>query len=141
MQSAWYHAQSFHFTNECLDCRSPSFRDSLRDHLSMARRSPPYYSDWIWTGMYGRQIERWMKHFSPQKLLVIPFGYLQHKKKDTICQDLSKLINFTMDCDSKGHEMSHEWSHPHPKLENDAPAELIDDFNDLMKQEKEYLAD
>lgn len=139
MQSAWYHAQTFNFTNECIDCRSPSFKDSLAEHMEKARQDPPVYSDWLWTGMYGAQLEQWLKSFGASRFLLIPYTYLMKGDKDGICRKLSESLEFTMDCNSDGIPLSHEWSHPHPPLDEDIPLDMRMDFVDFMSEERSRL--
>lgn len=139
MQSAWYHAQSFNFTNECVNCRSPSFKSSLEEHVAKARRSPPVYSDWLWTGMYGAQLEQWLEHFSANRLLVIPYAYLMKGDKDAVCRELSTRLEFAIDCESNGIPISHEWSHPHPALEEDVSPEERAPFDEFMVDERARL--
>jgi len=139
MQSAWYHAQSFNFTNECVDCKAPNFRVSLREHLAMATKNPPTYTDWVWTGMYGHQLERWLHHFEASRLFVVPMGYLMKGDKDAICRRLSQHVRFNIDCDSKGRAMDHEWSHPHPPMSEDIGKYLQDQFSTFMEPHTDHL--
>eukprot|EP00928_Gymnodinium_smaydae_P015829 TRINITY_DN15888_c0_g1_i1.p2 TRINITY_DN15888_c0_g1~~TRINITY_DN15888_c0_g1_i1.p2 ORF type:complete len:208 (-),score=39.74 TRINITY_DN15888_c0_g1_i1:199-822(-) len=63
----------------CVDCRAASFESAVRKHLSEAQKDPPVYSDWLWTGMYARQLEEWLKYFEPAQFLLMPTRYLTRR--------------------------------------------------------------
>lgn len=141
MQSAWYHSQSFDFRNECVDCRAPDFETALRKHMSLALGSPPQYSDWLFTGFYAMQLEEWLEHFDAHQFYVIPTLYMEQGNKDKICKKISVDLDFAIDCDSHGAPMSHDWSHPHPKLEDDIPEDLRAEFGHMMQEREERLVE
>jgi len=141
MQSAWYHAQSFDFMNECVDCRASSFQNSLYTHLEKWSAEPRQYSDWLWTGMYGQHMVEWLKVFDPWQFFVIPYNYMIEGDKDNICRQLSKHLNFKIGCDSKGAPLSHEWSHEHPPIEEDLTPQIQQRFNSMIAWNTNLLID
>lgn len=139
MQSAWYHAASFNFTNACNSCRAPSFRVALHRALAGMRKSPPELSAWVWTTMYARQLSPWFEKFDASQFYMIPMHQLSGADKDQICVDISERLNFKAVCDSRGKESLHSWSHPHPDVDEDAGPELREAFDELMLPEKDRL--
>jgi len=139
MQSAWYHAQSFDFTNECVDCKSDSFLTSLQTHLDGFSLEKKQLTDWLWTGMYGLHLQGWLKTFSPDQFLVIPYKELMYGDKDQVCRRLAVHVSLFIGCQSNGQDIMHEWSHEHPPLEEDAPQEMRDRFNELFLWQRDYL--
>merc|ERR1719469_415544 len=64
MQSAWYAARECDNHAICMkDCSGTSFDADLREAMLNAHKEPPLYTEWLWTGMYGRQLEQWLKKF------------------------------------------------------------------------------
>jgi len=139
MQSAWYHAQSFDFTNECVDCKSDSFLTTLQTHLDGFSLEKKELTDWLWTGMYGLHLQGWLESFSPDQFFVIPYKELMYGDKDKICRRLAVHVSFLIGCQSNGQDIVHEWSHEHPPLEEDAPQELRDRFNELFLWQQDNL--
>lgn len=141
MQSAWYAARRCSNHAICTqDCRGESFQEDLKTALSNARQSPPLYTEWLWTSMYGRHLEEWLQHFDAQQMYVIPYKQYSKGDADAICRNLAKRLEFDMDCESNGREPSHSWKNEHPSLKDDLRPEIIDDFNAIMDQETDRLA-
>jgi len=139
MQSAWYHAQSFNFTNLCVDCRADSFQEAFQNHMGYFTDNPRRITDWIWQGMYAWQLDGWLATFKPDQFLLIPYKYLESEDKDNICLQISKHIDFDMNCDSQHKPISHEWSHEHPPLEQDVQQYLRKRFDTEMKWHQNLL--
>jgi hypothetical protein len=138
LQSAWYHAASFNFTNACRSCKSPSFKAALTSLVEGLQRTPRELTPWLWTSMYGRHLEHWMKYFANDQFYIIPMHQISSPKKDNICSDLKKRLTFNVECDSKGAQSVHSWTHPHPPVDTDA-AELRHVFDELMAEENSRL--
>lgn len=139
MQSAWYHAASTDFHVVCGSCRAASFTDALQDHLHNFTQTNIQITDWLWAGMYAYHLEAWLKAFEPSQFLVIPYKYTASGKKDNICKQMSKITSFEIDCDSHNHPLLHEWSHPHPPLEEDCPVALRNKFDKAMQSHNKLL--
>jgi len=139
MQSAWYHAESFNFTNLCADCRAKSFHHALQNHVERALANPPEYSDWLWSSMYGLQLTHWMEYFPARQFFVAPYKYFLDDKKDNICRQFSETINFAIDCDSHGTPALHEWQHAHPGLDEDTTEHTRKRFKSIMDTHKHLL--
>jgi len=120
MQSAWYHAQSFNFTNACKSCVGSSFKAVLEQNLKGLNEKPRVLTPWIWTALYARQLEPWLEHFDASQFYMIPMHQLTSEKKDNICKDIGDRLQFKVDCESQGVESLHAWSHEHPPVDEDA---------------------
>jgi hypothetical protein len=139
MQSAWYHAASFNFTNACKSCRASSFKAALRTNLKGLQKTPPQLTPWQWTTMYARQLEPWLRHFNASQFYIIPMKQLTGDKKDNICKDLAERLDFEVDCDSQGAASLHSWSHEHPSVDEDAGSEMRQKFDEFMQNENTHL--
>jgi len=138
MQSAWYHAQSFNFTNACKSCRASSFKEALRTNLAGLAKKPAEINPWLWTTMYARQMAPWLKHFNASQFYIVPMHQISGDNKDNVCRDISKRLNFNANCDSAGVEMGTSWSHEHPSVEDDA-GDMREAFDQFMDDENEDL--
>lgn len=139
MQSAWYHAKSFNFHNACKSCKASSFKEALQTNLEELKeqgKSDRILSPWVWTTMYARQLEPWLKFFNPSQFYLIPMKQLTGEKKDNICYELSSRLSFGVDCNSEGAESLHSWSHEHPQVDEDAGPEMRKAFDRAMAPEK-----
>merc|ERR1712110_1347327 len=83
---------------------------------------------WLWVAMYARQMEMWLKYFRPAQFYIIPMHQISSDSKDVICTDLKKRLDFNVDCNSKGAQALHSWSHGHPPVSSDA-GDLRDVFD------------
>jgi hypothetical protein len=138
LQSAWYHAASFNFTNACKSCAAVSFKAALSSLVDGLKRSPPELTPWLWTAMYGRHLDSWLKYFDHSQFYLTPMHQLSAPNKDTICIDLKKRLDFNADCSSKGVQSPHSWHHEHPSVNADA-GELRNEFDKLMTEENSRL--
>lgn len=142
MQSAWYAARECDNHAICKeDCMGESFAFDLRRALDNAKKTEPLYTEWLWTGMYGRQLKQWLSSFDAKQMYVVP--YMQYSKGDAdgICQEIAKRTDFHMDCEgrSRGKGVSHSWSNAHPSLNDDLESDVRKEFEDFMHAEKELL--
>jgi len=140
MQSTWYHAsQPYSRWVQCRDCKAQSFREALS--ATMQRAKNYVYDDWLWTSMYARQIEAWLKHFEAKQLYVIPMKQYVKGDRIGICNDMSSRLSFPLDCRVlDGQVVSHSNTHEHIRVEDDAPPELQAEFNSFMSAENSRLS-
>eukprot|EP00928_Gymnodinium_smaydae_P054541 TRINITY_DN38294_c0_g1_i1.p1 TRINITY_DN38294_c0_g1~~TRINITY_DN38294_c0_g1_i1.p1 ORF type:complete len:412 (-),score=37.34 TRINITY_DN38294_c0_g1_i1:128-1363(-) len=138
MQSAWYHSRSFNFTNVCSSCRAPTFKDALFQLHNGTQQSPPQYTQWLWNVMYGQHLQEWVKHFDAAQLYIIPTHVYSKGDTKAICRDLSSRLDWAMECETQ-RNVSHEWTHQHPRLDQDAPQETLQYFHDLLSQDMQLL--
>lgn len=134
MQSAWYAAKDCNFKCICqADCKAESFQAALKATLEQAKQG--VFTPWLWTSMYGRQLERWAAEFEPSQFYVIPYKEYADGNADQICSDLAARLNFPMQCASAGAEVSHQWHNEHPHLTDDVTPELLEEFNEVIQEE------
>lgn len=141
MQSAWYHAaQPYSHWRQCRDCKGETFANSLNATLLRSLAPTPVYDDWLWTSMYGRHLEHWLYHFSPNQFYVMPYRQYTHGNKSMICRDIAGRLSPGVKCeeiDTKEAAMSN--THDHPALIDDCPNEIRKLFHKRMKPEKQLL--
>eukprot|EP00928_Gymnodinium_smaydae_P088639 TRINITY_DN72705_c0_g1_i1.p1 TRINITY_DN72705_c0_g1~~TRINITY_DN72705_c0_g1_i1.p1 ORF type:complete len:420 (+),score=86.01 TRINITY_DN72705_c0_g1_i1:117-1376(+) len=138
MQSAWYHAESFNFTNVCASCRAPSFKAALTDLHTGLQQTPPTYNQWLWNVMYGAHLAAWVEQFDASQFYIVPTHIYSKGDSASICQDLSKRMDWAMECKTE-RVVSHQWTHAHPPLEEDVPKTLIEGIRDMLKDDSELL--
>eukprot|EP00928_Gymnodinium_smaydae_P065820 TRINITY_DN4890_c0_g1_i1.p1 TRINITY_DN4890_c0_g1~~TRINITY_DN4890_c0_g1_i1.p1 ORF type:complete len:431 (-),score=90.73 TRINITY_DN4890_c0_g1_i1:132-1424(-) len=139
VQSSWYMANRSGFIY-CRSCKGPSFQESLTTHLNMMQISKKaQLSAWLWTAMYARQIEHWLEHFDASQFYVAPMQVLSGSDTSNVCRDLSKRLDFPMEC--RAGELNRVWVGEHPPLDTDAPAsgKLRNAFDAVMGAETDRL--
>jgi len=139
MQSAWYNAVDADFKSICFSCKAPSFKAALKSHLDQLESPSKPLSEWLWVTFYGRQIEHWVSEFAPSQFYVIPMKHYSKGDKDSVCRELSRRLQFKMECDSHGVAAQHSWAHDHPKLDADVGQELLNRWETAMAKEKKRL--
>lgn len=144
MQSAWYHAESFGFTNVCQSCEAASFKDALGSLMNGLHQERPQYTQWLWNVMYARQLEEWLTHFKASQFYIVPTNIYSRGDSTAICNDLTSRLGFSMQCSKEvpdGGEAegtSHAWTHEHPSLDEDA-GEFREQFDAIMNVENDHL--
>jgi hypothetical protein len=142
MQSAWYAARQCGNHAICTqDCRGSSFKEDLKTALENAKKDPPVYTEWLWTSMYGRHLQEWLKFFPAQQLYVIPYKQYSSGDADEICRNLAKRLDFEMDCESNGAGPTHAWQNDHPSLKDDLSGKAKQHFDELMDAETHRLVE
>eukprot|EP00928_Gymnodinium_smaydae_P068073 TRINITY_DN5112_c0_g1_i2.p1 TRINITY_DN5112_c0_g1~~TRINITY_DN5112_c0_g1_i2.p1 ORF type:complete len:860 (-),score=45.75 TRINITY_DN5112_c0_g1_i2:9-2507(-) len=139
MQSAWYHAKSFNFSNACRSCNASNFTSALQSLVEGLNDSPKRFTAWLWTVMYGRHLEHWFNHFRPSQFYIIPQAEYTNNGTRIVCRNISSIIDADINCDNQSTEATHAWSHGHPSLEKDTSKWLWDQFDDAMSEEHRRL--
>jgi len=138
MQSAWYHTASENFTAwVCRSCEGTSFRAVLQELVSGMKRQE--LTGWLWVTMYARQIEEWLQSYEASQFYIVPMRYNKGVHKQEVCRDMSVRLGYTMGCNPEVLEETHEWSHEHPAVDEDAGPALRAKFDALMAKEKTRL--
>jgi len=117
MVSAWRVARELGFNFICIDCRAPTMHQALNGTMRRAAQNPPFYDDWLWASMYGRQLEHWVNSFDPHQFYFVPFREYTSGGGSKICHSLADALNINMTCSNFQRRTHDHASTPHAFIE------------------------
>lgn len=142
MQSAYYHSRLSDENGPCTECRGPTFGSVLKETLDDATGAYPAFRDWLWTSMYGRQLDYWLKSFKPSQFYVVPMNVYSKGDNVNICHDLSDHVNADINCGPFQDEVPEQLNtHDHPPLDQDTSGELRQRFANFMASENDHFVE
>eukprot|EP00403_Amphidinium_massartii_P004983 CAMPEP_0178373656 /NCGR_PEP_ID=MMETSP0689_2-20121128/1972_1 /TAXON_ID=160604 /ORGANISM="Amphidinium massartii, Strain CS-259" /LENGTH=347 /DNA_ID=CAMNT_0019993599 /DNA_START=193 /DNA_END=1233 /DNA_ORIENTATION=+ len=153
MQSAWYQSKAvqhpglgilYNYTSSggyVPDAHAGSSGASFAEDLLLAINefSQGRTTMLMWSSIYGRQLQDWLRKFHAQQFTLIPYRYYTTIAPAEVCNGISQRLRMTITCNPSALSSHQSNVRPHPSLEEDVTLDLQQQFQELIAPENQLL--